>query len=509
MSRASTWRLATLFLVSGLAVRALWLAWQYYFADGPRYRVESAMIALVIIGAIGVALRRDDRSTATGVAPVPLDRPAPVPRWWLAVCVLAAPVLYYGAIGIGFLSDDYTLRNMAQSNLGAGTGWFFRPVPLVIWRGLLAVADSAVALHLLNLLLHGVNAYLVAVLGRAMGMRREVALGAAALFLSFPALAEAVVWAAGVQDVLMTTMALGAVVLCARDSLSAGRIALVCALLIVGFGSKETAICIPALIALCCVTRERLRTQWTLYVAIAVVTAVYLAIRLPMGVGADYLGAPTRYFFKQMFVVAFGTLAAPWRQPSSTFERWQAFIAVTLIVLLLVHACLTWRRSDDRSWRSLRLGLWILASIAPVFTLFFVGPTLEGSRYLYLASCAWSLLLADLIATATERVSNAPLAFRASVAVIVLVFVVSVQREVGVWGQAADLRDRVLTDARTALSQSGCAQVAFTTVPDSVSGAYVFRNGFPEALGTVVTNREAVAPACTFTWVDGRFSSSK
>jgi len=67
----------------------------------------------------------------------------------------------------------------------------------------------------------------------------------------------------------------------------------------------------------------------------------------------------------------------------------------------------------------------------------------------------------------------------------------------------------VLTDARTALSQSGCAQVAFTTVPDSVSGAYVFRNGFPEALGTVVTNREAVAPACTFTWVDGRFSSSK
>ena len=115
-------------------------------------------------------------------------------------------------------------------------------------------------------------------------------------------------------------------------------------------------------------------------------TASYLAIRLPMGIGSDYLGAPTRYFFTQMIVVAFGTLAAPWREPSSMYERWQAFITVGLVVLLLVHASVTWRRSDDRARRDLRLALWVLASIAPVFNLFFVGPTLEGSRYLYLAS---------------------------------------------------------------------------------------------------------------------------
>ena len=510
MSRAVWWRLATRLVVGGLAARALWVSWQYYFAGGPRYRVESAMIALVIIGSIIVALRRDDRPAATDVGPVLSDRLSRVPRWWLAICVVAALALYSGAIGLGFLSDDYTLRNMAQSDgLGSGTGWFFRPVPLLLWRGLLAAADTAVALHLLNLLLHGVNAYLVALLGRAMGMRREVAIGAAALFLTFPALAEAVVWAAGIQDVLMTTMALGVVVLCARESPSRGRIALICALLILGFGSKETAVCIPALIALCWVTRERVSRDWKLYAAIAAVTALYLAIRLPMGIGGDYLGAPTRYFFKQMIVVAFGTLAAPWRDPSSMYERWQAFVAVGLVVLLLVHACVTWRRSDDRAHRAVRLALWILASIAPVFTLFFVGPTLEGSRYLYLASCAWSLLVADLIATASEPLSNRPLVFRASVAVIVLVFAVSVQREVGVWRQAADLRDRVLADARTALDRSGCVRAEFTRVPDSVSGAYVFRNGFPEALGVAVTDRAAAPPECTFTWADGRFSRSR
>ncbi len=503
MSRAVWLLRATLFLVGGLAMRALWLAWQYYFAGGPRYRVESAMIALVIVGAIALAFRRGNHAA---------DEPAhpPVPTWWLAVFLVAAPLLYHGAIGIGFLSDDYTLRQMAQSeDLGSDSGWFFRPVPLLLWRALLAIAESPVALHLLNLLLHGVNAYLVAVLGHAMGMRREVAIGAAALFLTFPVLAEAVVWAAGIQDVLMTTMALGAVVLCAREAPGAGRVALACGLLMIGFGSKETAVSIPVLVALCWATPDRVRRNWRMYAAIAAVTVLYLAIRLPMGVGGDYFGAPTRYFFKQMIAVAFGTLAAPWRAPSSTYEQWQAYIGVGLVVLLLVHAGLTWRRADGRLQRDLRLGLWVLASIAPVFTLFYVGPTLEGSRYLYLASCAWSLVLADLIASVSERFSYRPLVFRASVAVIAFVFAVSVQREVAVWRQAADLRDRVLADAHAAIDRAGCVQAAFTSVPDSVSGAYVFRNGFPEAIGTTSTDPNAAPADCRFAWVDGRFSQSR
>jgi hypothetical protein len=503
MGRAVWVRRATLFLVGGLAARALWLAWQYYFAGGPRYRVESAIIALVVVGAIVLAFRRGDRA---------IDDPdaAPVPSWWLAVFLVAAPLLYYGAIGLGFLSDDYTLRQMAQSDdLGSNSGWFFRPVPLLLWRGLLAIVESPVALHLLNLLLHGLNAYLVALLGHAMGLRREVAIGAAVLFLTFPVLAEAVVWAAGIQDVLMTTMALGAVVLCAREAPGAGRIALVCGLLVIGFGSKETAISIPVLIALCWATPERVRRNWKMYTAITAVTVLYLAIRLPMGVGGDYFGAPTRYFFKQMIAVAFGTLAAPWRAPSSTYEQWQTFVGVGLVVLLLVHALLTWRRADDRLQRHVRLGLWVLASIAPVFTLFYVGPTLEGSRYLYLASCAWSLILADLIAAVSERLSNRPLVFRTAIAVIALVFAVSIQREVAVWRQAADLRDRVLADARTVIDRAGCTQGGFTSVPDSVSGAYVFRNGFPEALGETFTEVNAAPAQCRFVWVDGRFSQSR
>jgi hypothetical protein len=493
------WSVATLAGVGALASRALWLAWQYYFNGGPRYRVESAMIALVIAGIIVVVMRRGDR-------PGDESPPASLQIAWLPVLIVAAVALYAQAIGLGFLSDDYTLRAMAQSSsLGSGIGWFFRPLPLLVWRGLLAIVDAPAVLHLLNVLLHGLNAYLVGVLGTLIGMRRSQALGAAFMFLAFPALPEAVAWTAGIQDVLMTTMALAAVVVSARESPSGRRIAVVCVLLLLGLGSKETAICIPGLIALCWLTPARLRRDARLYVAIVLVTVAYLAVRLPMGISSEYFGAPSRYFFKQLIVVAFGTLAAPWRAPASAFDRALAFAAVGVLVLLLVHAFLFWRREESQPRRDARLALWILASIAPVFTLFFVGETLEGSRYLYLAAAAWALLVADLIASITDRVSRRSLTFGVAIAGVVLVFVLSLQRELVVWRRAADLRDRVLSEAQVTLGASSCDRPTFANVPDSVDGAYVFRNGFPEAVGLAAADPSRRAEECRFAWTGGGF----
>jgi hypothetical protein len=315
-----------------------------------------------------------------------------------------------------------------------------------------------------------------------------------------------VAWAAGIQDVLMTTMALAAVVVAARRPLSGRQIAGVCVLLVLGLLSKETAICIPVLIALCWFTPVRARAEAPLYAAVAVIAIVYLAVRIPMGIGSDYFGEPSRYFFKQLIVVAFGTLAAPWRTPVAAADSAVALTAVIAVVVLLVHAGLTWSRGDERLHRGIRLTLWILASIAPVFTLFFVGPNLEGARYLYLASAAWSLVVADLIASVTDRITSDTRVYGLVIAGCVFVFALSVQRELGVWQRAADLRDQVLSQARAAMNDARCSNPSFSNVPDSVDGAYVFRNGFPQALGLSASDGE---PGCALRWTDGRFVLSR
>ena len=135
---------------------------------------------------------------------------------------------------------------------GRFTVWseLFRPSIFVMWRALLAIApETAVALHAANVVLHGVNAFLVSRLAGAIGLSRGVALCAGALFLAYPAAVEAVAWPSGVQDVLMTTCVLIVLVVAIASRSQLARISWACAALLVALLTKETAIAAPALLA--------------------------------------------------------------------------------------------------------------------------------------------------------------------------------------------------------------------------------------------------------------------
>jgi hypothetical protein len=84
------------------------------------------------------------------------------------------------------------------------------------------------------------------------------------------------------------------------------------------------------------------------------------------------------------------------------------------------------------------------------------------------------------------------------------------------WQEAARLRDRVIASANEQLDRADCSLVHFANVPDAVGGAYVFRNGFLEALGVAdgaVPDAPAGSgtppgPACTVEWRDGAFQEA-
>jgi hypothetical protein len=502
LTRRPAWLAVAGVLVGLLAARVAWLAWSYYFGDARRYSLESASIAFIAVG-VGVVSFRSHNGVHAH-AGRPRLRLA-----WLAIAVAASSFLYAPAFRLSFLSDDYVLRAMANSQgFGVGAGWFFRPVPVGLWRLLLSISSSALPLHALNIVLHGLNAFLVAVLGLQLGMRRETALIGAALFLTFPAAPEAVAWASGLQDVLLTTLALGAVLVASEENASGWRTARVCALLALALGSKETAVAVPALIAICRLSPSRMRhlRDWWLYIALAAVAGTYGVFRVWIGLGAPgYLAAPSRYFVKQLITVAFGTLATPWRSPSSSTGRWLAFLTVVALTLLLTRAFLSWRRTDEAFRRAARLALWTLAAVAPVYTYFYVSPRLEGARYLYLAECGWALLVADLMRGAANRVPKQSLALACAAGTAIVASSITLERELDVWRRAADLRDRVVTEATALMNSVHCPSLQFGGLPDSVDGAYVFRNGFREALGFAGNDTTGAAAGCDFTWNGDRF----
>jgi hypothetical protein len=165
------------------------------------------------------------------------------------------------------------------------------------------------------------------------------------------------------------------------------------------------------------------------------------------------------------------------------------------LVVLVVRAAWLWRGHRPRILFASALGLWVLVSIAPVYSMFDVSGTLQGSRYLYLASVGWSVLLAALLMPGRSR-ANLVL-----VAAICAVGVIGVRLNLVPWSRAAQMRDDVLTAVDRA-KVAGCTAVWIRNVPDSVQGAYIFRNGLPEAIAPIVLNTAAL-PQC---WISVPFS---
>jgi hypothetical protein len=452
----------------------------------------------VAIGCVRVLLNRDAAPTGS---PATVTTPAAL----LPVAVVIAACLYAPAASIGLLSDDFVLRRASISpSLAIDAGWFFRPLPLLAWRATAAVTTNPLALHTLNIVLHGVNGFLVAVLGARMGMARSVAVAAAVLFLVFPAAPEAVAWASGIQDVLMTTMALGAVVMASGGEHSVRAAAWSVALFVLALATKETAVCIPALMLLTPEHTLAGRRRMRLGGAVAIVLLVYVVLRIRLGIRQGFLTSPSRYFLKQLIANAYAGLLAPWRAAVSAAHPAAAFVVVATTTLLLTAAFVRWRRDRPPARRALRCAAWVLVAIAPVFSYFYVNASLEGSRYLYLAECGWALLIAELLWTVAGRLPRPHVGFALAIAIAAVASGVTLEHELTIWRRAAGVRDAVVQSAQRTIRESGCTAIAFDAVPDSVDGAYVFRNGFVEALDSPVPIG-AATPQCTFTWTGTSF----
>ena len=149
------------------------------------------------------------------------------------------------------------------------------------------------------------------------------------------------------------------------------------------------------------------------------------------------------------------------------------------------------------------MGAWVLLCVAPVYSMFFISADLQGSRYLYLPACGWSLLVATiLLETPGARRARLGMVFAAALAVV---WAAGVRLHLADWQDASRVRDRVLAGAARRLHRTDCAAVHFIGLPDSVGGAYVFRNGFLEALraADALGWKARVGggdPACTFEW---------
>lgn len=495
MTRGFVHRALALTLVIA-AGRVLWTVSSYYLAGRTgRHRVEAAwfVVAAVALAAVAVSSRGHRREGGHLAMPTAGCTP-------LLLAFAASFILYWPAIRIGLLSDDYVLLARPASAVLDSFAWeHFRPLPLLAWKAIYPVGGPA-ALHILNIALHALNGWIVWRLAIRIGQSLRVATLVAVVFLFFPAAVEPVVWNSGIFDV--AAVFFGLLYLHGAIASTAGMQSLGLAALVAAMLSKETAVILPAVALAVAVALGNQINRRTLVISIALAGG-YTLLRVQAGTAIANAVLPAgdsvRYALKEAMVRPFATLGAPWTAAELSGHPIVLGIlpVATMLALICIHAF-----EPRARLRPLTTLLWVLLGIAPLAGFFFVSDDLQGSRYLYLPLCGWSLLAGDLVSRLETRRLGV-VAVYALVAASVGLGFWGVRQHLEPWTRAADSRDHLLAQARSTLLDARCSSATFEDVPTDYGGAHLFRNGFAEAVGVSSFVREGAV--CRFVWDGARF----
>ena len=361
------------------------------------------------------------------------------PRAAAAVVGLVATLVFGNSLANGFAYDDdrIVVDNVGIQSLETLPAAVFETPywpdssgeQLGLWRpvttallGLEYVVSggSPRMFHAVNVVAHMVASVLALLLFVEL-MSLPAAFAGGLIFAVHPVHAEAIVNVVGVSEAISTIFVLAACLVHLRAGRRSGwtHALAIGSLYALGFGAKESAVTLPALLFLLDAVRRRLtpgdlptyvRDRWRPYVVMLSVAGAMLWLRLQvLGAIASPLapvGADVRTEIPRIWTLAevWGHYVRLWLFPldlSADYSpnvipvsvSWHAanLTGVVLALGILTLALLVWRRGATETGRDMAriagFGAgWFLLAISPVSNVFFVSGVLLAERTLYLPS---------------------------------------------------------------------------------------------------------------------------
>jgi hypothetical protein len=176
-------------------------------------------------------------------------------------------------------------------------------------------------------------------------------------------------------------------------------------------------------------------------------------------------------------------------------------VAIVAALWVCVALFVAWRPTAT-SRRFALLGLaWTVIAAAPAIGYLFIGPDLDGSRYLYLPCAGWAFFVAAA-AGRPQRIGPR-LALLGLCAIVAVPVLLERQRLIGQWTDAARQRDEILSAATEAAREQQCGEVIVAGLPPRYRTAQLFNNGFAEALA-LMRGPATGTRSCQFAWSGGR-----
>lgn len=418
---------------------------------------------------------------------------------YLSVLVLlgsiAFSLLLYGRVLPSyFLSDDFEFIGYVHryGKMAVTDGPFLRPVSqftyaqdYFLWK------LNPFGFHLTNILLHGINGFLLYVLLRRLLLLLQIkhasssALASAGLFLALSCHSEVVAWIAGRTDAVVTLLGLGATVYLVNliSKRSLGSIIGFLSFFLMALFAKENAIILPlvwtVLEATYLVVRNEKPAVWHFSLLGAVFTCVvaYLIVRwlimghIVGGYGAGHLSYLNFSTLIHGFIYTVRALVPPLPPlPRSTvYAVTGAILALVAVVLFVVR-----RRLCSADGLIIgAFGLCFYVSLLPALTMPASLFSMEGERHLYMPS----LFLCSLLPLMFLAVSRSLKIMVWLTCLLIISEGLALGVSNGRWVTAAHLSKEIAE----AVSHLDPQTTLVVNVPDNFQGAYIFRNGLTQA----------------------------
>ena len=268
--------------------------------------------------------------------------------------------------------------------------------------------------HLVNILLHVLAALLLYRLIYYLISNAALALYAALLFATHPALSEAVCSAVGRADLMAATLVIAALILHLRDQIAPAGVVYLAALL-----CKESAIVAPVLLLLVNVFQYRTFSQKRYsrpYLVYGALTLVYLGWRYYVlgALGPTSINGldnplvtltPSLRLLNALAILGryLGLLVLPTRLSADyshaalplaqQFFSWSLALVCAGLIIVAIILYYTWHRQP---WACCGLA-WTLLALAPVANILLPIGTIMAERLLYLPAMGFCFALAVLL----------------------------------------------------------------------------------------------------------------
>ncbi|MCB9164181.1 MAG: hypothetical protein H6592_07075 [Flavobacteriales bacterium] len=401
--------------------------------------------------------------------------------WWMVAFIGASFLFFWPTLAFSPFSDDHS----ALWNSGVrGIPWrngFFRPLSDATFRlGDLLWGTSVAGHRAINLVIHGTNAFLLFTLMERWAGRRT-ALLSAVLFLLYPFHQESIVWLVGRESALGTSAVLLGLVIISSGPWNGLRAIMVASTLLLGSLCYESALLlIPTAFI---VAWSRVVPGWPSW------RKLFIPLLLPC-IGYFLLrwvttGIMVGGYFQELIpdTLARSLLNAPKALgrlflPPEADPKHQLLRGALLGVLLAFGVLLIRRSSGSIPRRMLTLlGLLLFTAMSIAFVAGVSTATSESDRFLYLPSVFLCASIGLLLA-AVQR----PLVRSSVFACLVVACLWQLRGNHANWNTASRITRECLHELP---GIDPDAHLWVSGLPDAYEGAFIFRNGFPEAVDLI------------------------